>query len=247
MVGLGRPIDPADRAERALRAVRRALIADPDHLVVTGDLTEDGHKDQFAMLADVLEEAGVDPEATTLVAGNHDAYTEVDAFEQALRGPLQDFARTSTPGTAVLRGKTAIVALSTTMYQPILRAAGTLRQTDVEALRRWIGARSAEVTWLLTMHHGPWCEHPLLGPWVDGLIGQDALEELLHAHSNVCVLHGHSHQSITLRLRPNHAQVLCAPAVVDADDPLRLYRVGDHVVPVDSERWTDGPLVPAAA
>ncbi len=54
-IGLGRPIDPAGRAERALRVVRRALLANPDHLVITGDLTEDGHRDQFAMLAAVLD------------------------------------------------------------------------------------------------------------------------------------------------------------------------------------------------
>ena len=53
-LSFGRSLDAAWRRKAAARALRRALSFRPDHIVITGDLTEDGAPQQFEVLAAVL-------------------------------------------------------------------------------------------------------------------------------------------------------------------------------------------------
>src|SRR5262245_38212275 len=87
----GRAIDYVVRREKAVQALRTAS-RHARHLVVTGDLTEDGVPAQFELLAEVLADAEVDPERVTIVPGNHDRYADADGFERALSGPLAAYA-----------------------------------------------------------------------------------------------------------------------------------------------------------
>src|SRR5262245_9785616 len=66
----GRKIDPQARFERVCQALRQASRS--DHVVITGDLTEDGTEAQFELLAEALSESKLAPERVTLVPGNHD-------------------------------------------------------------------------------------------------------------------------------------------------------------------------------
>jgi Icc protein len=97
-LNLARPIDPEDRKRRALAALERARDAGAEHVVVTGDLTEDSHPEQFEVLADVLWRCRIPPQRLTLVPGNHDLYTSADAWDRALDGPLGPYASTSRHG-----------------------------------------------------------------------------------------------------------------------------------------------------
>ena len=66
----GKPRSPATRRLRVRRLLDRALRAHADHLVITGDLTEDGTLGQFESLAGVLQDSGWPPSPVTLVPGN---------------------------------------------------------------------------------------------------------------------------------------------------------------------------------
>lgn len=83
-LSFGRPLDAEARRVRLLRALDRVREAGADHLVLTGDLTEDGADAQFEVLAEVLHDAGVRPEAVTILPENHHAYIDVDAFERRI-------------------------------------------------------------------------------------------------------------------------------------------------------------------
>src|SRR5687768_5469477 len=95
-LSLARPLDAAARRLRAARALTEVRRSGADHLVITGDLTEDGVDAQFQVLADILAESRIPPSQTTLVPGNHDAYTDEGAWARALAGPLRAYAETST-------------------------------------------------------------------------------------------------------------------------------------------------------
>src|SRR5262249_48748147 len=71
-----RKLDQRERRERVQRALAAYIASGAEHLVITGDLTEDGTEPQFEVLAEVLHESGIDPREITLTAGNHDAYTD---------------------------------------------------------------------------------------------------------------------------------------------------------------------------
>src|SRR4051794_830443 len=86
-LSFGRRLDAAERRERVETALAEARASSADHLLITGDLTEDGAPAQFEVLAEVLADSRISPERITLVPGNHDAYTNGTAYAEALEGP----------------------------------------------------------------------------------------------------------------------------------------------------------------
>ncbi|MBK7153849.1 MAG: cytochrome P450 [Sandaracinaceae bacterium] len=66
-------------------AFRRARDAGADHVVFTGDMTEDADPAQFALFAQVVGESGFAPAQVTLIPGNHDAYRGVVPHAAAVR------------------------------------------------------------------------------------------------------------------------------------------------------------------
>src|SRR5687768_4746328 len=89
-----RGLDGPGRRERVRKGLAAAKDAGLDHEVITGDLTEDGDPAQFEVLAELLGESGIAAERITLLAGNHDMYTDARGFEKALAGPLRAYAAT---------------------------------------------------------------------------------------------------------------------------------------------------------
>jgi 3',5'-cyclic AMP phosphodiesterase CpdA len=221
----GRRIDPARRRAKAVAALRVAARA--DHVVLTGDLTEDGSPAQFEAVAEVLSEAEVAPERVTLVPGNHDLYAAPDAFRRALAGPLRRYAATSTAGTVIDLGAALLLPISTAITQSVWRSAGVLHAPDVERisslLRRWRGP-------LIVAQH-----HPALGHrnpirnWIDGLCNAAVSAALLALHAHLHVLHGHLHAAARRRVASERAaQVHCAGAVLESAAHVRFYDAGEH-------------------
>ncbi|WP_437329292.1 metallophosphoesterase family protein [Sorangium sp. So ce381] len=225
-LSFGRPIDAAQRRRRTLAALVEAWRTGADHLVLTGDLTEDGTPAQFEVLAAVLAASGWDPARVTLVPGNHDAYTE-GAWERALEGCLRPFAATSGQGTAVALPGAVLAAVSTAMMQPVTRSAGAIAARELS----WIASLAAETrrsgdALVLAQHHPP-LRHPIGAmQWLDGLINSAELMALLHEHDHLHVIHGHTHREHDAPVRSGAPpRIFCAQALVDGPSPLRLYRV----------------------
>src|ERR1043166_2919751 len=91
-LSFGRKLDPIERRERVATSLAEVRAKGADHLVITGDLTEDGDMAQFELLAELLAESRIPPERITLLPGNHAAYTEEGAYDAALAGPLKAYA-----------------------------------------------------------------------------------------------------------------------------------------------------------
>ncbi|MBI2390559.1 MAG: metallophosphoesterase [Deltaproteobacteria bacterium] len=232
---LGRPIDAELHRVRFAAALRKARAARAEHLVISGDLTEDGAPAQFEVLAEVLAESRWSPDEVTLVPGNHDAYQLADAWSRALEGPLAPYRRTSAPGTVVEIEGATIVAVATTIDQHWIRAAGRVGEDqratlgDVLALEERRG-RAAVVA----MHHPPMPWGLRLG-FIEGLLDVDKVTPILRARRNAHVLCGHIHRSGDHRLRPeDDARIFVADAVVDHPSPLRLYEAcAGRLRPID--------------
>jgi hypothetical protein len=206
-----------------------AARARADHLMITGDLTEDGHDEAFEVLADELARGPIPPEAVTLVPGNHDAYTDGVAFERALAGPLAPWARTSRPGAVTRIGGTVLVALSTAVHQHYTRSVGALGGDQLQVLRAMVSVRAfARGVIVLAMHHPPFGMRLPPMHWLDGFVEHRHLKGLLAEHPHVHVLHGHTHRAEDRAVRRDGpAQVFSAAAVIEAEDPLRVYEAVD--------------------
>lgn len=224
-----RPLDADDRIARATRALAAAAAAGVDHLVLTGDLTEDGTVAQFEVLAELLHGCGVPAAKVTLVAGNHDVIDHRDGWARALEGPLRAYSATSQPGAAFDVGALTIVPVNTAFYQHWVMSAGRLGAAHagelVDAVARG-RARGRAV--LLAQHHPVTTHRNPVVHWVDGLRDHAKARSLLRDEPHVHVLHGHTHRRRDRCLDALRApQVFSACAVVDGDAPLRVYACVD--------------------
>ena len=226
-LSFGRRLDPQERRRRAAYALEEARGKNIDHLLITGDLTEDGQLEQFEVLAELLSDSGIPAERITVVPGNHDAYTDGGAFAEALKGPLRPYAGTSSIASPLRFSDVTIVPVSTAFHQSPLRSAGAIAQHELELL-----ARIAKDPSLLgqplvfAQHHSP---SRLLLPllqWIDGLSEHAVLSDLFDRCPHLHVVHGHTHHETNRPTRKGEAaRVFSARAVVDGSSPLRLYSV----------------------
>lgn len=223
----GRRIDSAARRENALTALR-AASRHARHVLLTGDLTEDGIPAQFELLAEVLDESGIDAQQVTLIPGNHDRYADPVAFEQALSGPLRAYATTSSMGEVVELGSEAwLMPISTAIPQSWLRAAGRLADEDVIRIDRLaVAARQAGKLAIVAQHHPPHGFGPAPWNFIDGLLNAETGKALLRAHARLSFVHGHTHKAESVAFaggRPD--QVHSAGAIVSRPEHVRYYDV----------------------
>jgi Icc protein len=221
---LGRPNDSGDRRRRASRALAAARGSGADHVLVTGDLTEDGLDAQFEVLAELLADSRLAPERVTLLPGNHDAYVDGEAFARALRGPLRAYAETSTPGVPLTLRDVVVLPVSTAMAQPYTRSAGSMDGRALVAAEAMAEeSRRQGRSLLVAMHHPPGRRFPVM-QWIDGLVEHAAMGAVLARHDHVHVAHGHIHTRTDHAVRPGaRPRIFGAEAVVDAETPVRFY------------------------
>jgi 3',5'-cyclic AMP phosphodiesterase CpdA len=219
----GRKIDPKQRFDRVCEALRRAERS--DHVVVTGDLTEDGTQAQFELLAAALYEAKLEPERVTLVPGNHDLYADHGAFERALRGPLQPYARTSAVGVPVELAGAVVVPVTTAIAHRLWFSAGTLTVDAAQTLDKL--ARDSALRdrpLLVVQHHPPLGHGNALWNWIDGTRAPERGVRLLREHAHMHVLHGHTHARRSYRVRrEGPEQCHSGAAVLSSSEHVRFY------------------------
>jgi 3',5'-cyclic-AMP phosphodiesterase len=247
-LSFGRPHDAEGRRRRFAEALSRVRASGAHHLVITGDLSEDGLPEQFEVVAEILAESRLDPSTVTLLPGNHDVYDHGLAWARALEGPLRPYAATSEVGRPLaLPGGASLVPLSTAFFQTYLTSAGRL---DGEALGRVRDAlRSApEGPLLFAMHHPPLPYRFLPMQWVDGLRDHGPALGLFGGDARAHVLHGHTHRNADRPLwQGGPARVFSAPAIVDSTGPLRLYRVSAGQFEPVAPSTAVEPALPALA
>jgi Icc protein len=243
----GAPLDAERRIRQSVFALQSALHCGADHILLTGDLTEDGDPAQFEVLAEVLCRSGVDPECVTLVPGNHDAYSARGAFAQALEGPLRAYRRTSSPGSCTQLAAAVIAPLSTVVEgQWFTRSGGQIGSDAALAIRRLASRPDLRGRAIVVAQHHP-ASHRALLPfqWRGGVQNAGAMRDLVLERTRVHVLHGHVHRAQTRRFCGRaHAQIFAAAAVRDGAAP-RLYRAEGGVL---TETVTTAPILqPLAA
>ena len=224
-LSFGRSLDPGERKERAARCLREVRTQGFDHLLITGDLTEDGDLAQFEVLAELLTESRIPPERVTLVPGNHDAYTDGGTYHEAMKGPLRDYAPTSEIGATLRFRDATIVPVSTAFHQSVLRSAGAIAEEELRNLASIAADPTlADRPLVFAQHHPPGRHFLPLFQWVDGLLEHNALSALFDRCPQLHVIHGHTHHKTNRSVRPGEApRVFSAKAVVDGTSPLRLY------------------------
>lgn len=194
-----------NRAREYPPDVPRALLADiaqlaPDHLLVSGDLTNLSFRAEFERVLEFLAQLPLGPGRITVVPGNHDAYTYggllTRDFERLFAAYLDsDVVLGSGVFPLVhLRQNVAMIGLSTARPSPPLLAIGTLGSRQLDGLSRALEHPEVRCRFrLVVLHHAP------LSPparWSQRLTDADQLLEVLRQRGADLVVHGHLHRNL---------------------------------------------------
>lgn len=190
------------RAEIHRHEVLDALIGDlgstrPDHLAVTGDLTNVATAEEFVEARAWLEKLG-DPRDVSVVPGNHDAYVGVDPAEswdlwaEYLRS--DDSPDETRFPTLRSRGPLAILGVNSALPTGYFLATGTVGKPQREALERQLVALGEAGRCRVVLIH-----HPITAGAVSprrALTDAGALRAVLARAGAELVLHGHGHRTL---------------------------------------------------
>jgi hypothetical protein len=159
------------------------------------------------------------------VPGNHDFYADHGAFERALRGPLQAYAKTSTLGVPVELAGAVVVPVTTAMAHRLWFSAGTLTvdmARTLDALAR--DPALSDRPLLVVQHHPPLGHGKALWNWIDGTRAPERGARLLRDHAHMHVLHGHTHARRSYRARrEGPEQCHSGAAVLSSSEHVRFY------------------------
>jgi 3',5'-cyclic-AMP phosphodiesterase len=179
---------PAAGLQLALARVM-ALDPLPDCVVITGDLTDHGRPDEYAMVRDIIGDL---PVPVHLALGNHDdRETLLDAFAG---GPLLGDSMEAHYAVEY-PGATVVVLDSHLAGSP----AGRLGSAQLDWLAEVL-KRRPDTPAVLGVHHPP---VPVGIEFLDGmrLLDGEALLDLVDDHPNVVrVMAGHVHRTVTAGL-----------------------------------------------
>lgn len=202
--------------------VARALALDireqrPDHLVVSGDVTNLSLPAELDLVAEVLSEAGLPEDRITVVPGNHDCYTRGVEREELFSQKMHSFLRGHLqPGPGHfpfvrLQDGLAVVALSTARASAPLLAVGTLGPRQVRLCADLLMHPACQERFRLVVLH-----HPPIGKdvrWHNRLTDAEAFLAMLRRTGAELVVHGHLHRRLLVEVPgPGQPVPICGVA-----------------------------------
>lgn len=245
------------RLERIEAVVDRVLQLQPDHVLITGDLTTTALPAEFAEARRRLARLLHDPAKATVLPGNHDRYTPDAARQRRFEATFGAFApQPEYPWLRWLDARTAILGLDPTRAH--LTAAGWLPHAQLEQARALVATHRPHR--LIVASH-----YPLTAP--EAHLADLRRKRLINAHEVAAWLRGvgphlyccgHVHAAWAF-VPANMPRQLC----LNAGAPLLRDRTGhsppgflqidllEDVVDVSHHAWTGSewsafPLVLAA-
>jgi 3',5'-cyclic AMP phosphodiesterase CpdA len=215
-----------ERSKIHLPKVVDALVADlretqPDHVAITGDLTNLGLEEEFAAAGVWLRQLG-DRRFVSLVPGNHDAYVptpwnaawghwqdylDSDTTDEALLAPaasFQELTDTYFPSVRI-RGPLALVGVCTAQPVGLFLAGGTVGARQLERLERILRELAGSDLCRIVLIHHP----PMHDDWTlrRGLADSTALCQVFRQTGADLILHGHAHKTMIGRMPGPHGAI----------------------------------------
>ncbi|MCP4199252.1 MAG: metallophosphoesterase [Proteobacteria bacterium] len=197
-----------------------------DFVVMTGDVSNLALPFEFAEADRLFRDAGLRPENTLVIPGNHDRYTMGadlgEAFEKQM-APWLPHAFSRADGYPIVQkvGPIALMALDTAVWRMGIRDAGLVNSRQMERMADILNGDRMHGYWpVIAMHHPPFRRHgTFYKDFMSGLVGGDKLPRMMNGRS-ATVLHGHMHEFS--RRRVEGLDVIGVPSASnDTGDQLR--------------------------
>jgi 3',5'-cyclic AMP phosphodiesterase CpdA len=183
-------------------AILDAVAADvraepPDHVAVTGDLTQLSLAAEFEGARALVDSFGLGPEHVSVIPGNHDCYARDVVDERLFERAFAPYLGGQAWPILKVDGRVAVVGLSTAVPTPLLFATGTLGAEQVARLDELLArAEVRERTVVLLVHHPILRRVQKMNGRLRGLTDAPALLEVIARRRVDLVLHGHEHRRL---------------------------------------------------
>ena len=205
-------------------AILADLIGDlqkhePDHIAVTGDLTNIALPTEFAAAGKWLENLGP-PDQVAVIPGNHDAYVKLPwdigpgVWQKNMQGEYTVPEAELDNGFPYVRVRKnlALIALSSAVPSIWFAAGGRVGKRQLDSLKRLLPRLKQQGFFRTVIVHHP----PLPGQAQPrkALWNAAELRDILVAEGAELVLHGHNHRHMHEELKTSHgtAQVFGVPS-----------------------------------
>ena len=168
----------------------------PDHMVITGDVSNLGLHSEFLMVNQLLKKIDLPQSEITIIPGNHDNY---------ITGCLKDFSSifadylhsdeefnnpTSLFPVVKTRGHVAIIGISSAVVTPFFSSRGSIGNKQLELLEKALTDLSSFFRVVL-IHHPPIA--PLID-WRKKLIDKKEFLRIIQKVGCELILHGHDYK-----------------------------------------------------
>lgn len=229
--------------EVARAAVEAVCEAQPDHVVVTGDVTNLALTAEFALAAQVLRPIG-SADRLTVVPGNHDYYTPEsvhdDEFGRWFGHLLWPDGRGPFPVVKDLAGGVTLIAVRTAGVAPPACAFGRVGPEQRRRLADALDdARRRDRVPVVAFHHNLH-RRGGLSEATGRLLDRGEVADVLTRHGARLVLHGHDHREHDMVLsdgpdRPGVRVIGCGST---SADPSRALPGQFNIYDVSATRLT---------
>ncbi len=221
------------RQHHHLPSMLEALVHDmktiePDHVVISGDLTHIGLPDEFDQVANWLPSVGT-PEQVTVIPGNHETYAK-STWQQSF-AKWQDYLASDATlpdnkivdfPTLRIRNQIAFIGLNSAYASAPFLATGKLGNKQLTKLEHLLEQTKQLGLFRVVIVHHP----PILGicKWRKRLIDAEQLQMVFQQHGAELVLYGHTHKTtyreLTTRIG-NTPLVSVSSASSISNEPIR--------------------------
>lgn len=218
--GRGKLYDGARDVVRAI--VREAEALRADHVVLTGDLTQLGCDEEFALAREALGPLAADAARFTTFAGNHDRYPLGLRPNRLFEAHFPEQAAQPLDGLRVRRlGDEAalIVVDSAQPWSWPVASPGRVGRDQLGLLERALADPSLRgLCKLVLVHHAPVRRARSQGGPLGSLRGAEALLRVAAAGGAQAILCGHLHDRFDEPARPGRPRVICAGSSTELGD-----------------------------
>ena len=196
-----------------IQDVRRAQ---PDHIVVTGDLTHLGLAAEFAKAKKLLETLG-SASQVTIIPGNHDAYVDgaldcrlAEWADYMVSDGITVCEGTDSTVEAIfpslrVRNGVALIGVSTAQPCSALLAVGCVGNEQMQRLQKILIETGQKGLFRIVLIHHP----PKFGvvSWRKRLTDAEAFQKTLQDCGAELILHGHSHHPSRTYLETSEGRI----------------------------------------
>jgi 3',5'-cyclic AMP phosphodiesterase CpdA len=200
----------------------------PDHVMISGDLTQLGTPLEFKYALEFLKNLGP-PGMITVVPGNHDVYVNTDwdhtfAHWQAYMSSDVNFVNSSSvENTRIdfpiirLRGHIALIGISTAIPSAPFFAIGSIGSAQLSAFEKVLVKTGNQGFFRIVIIHHP----PLEGAvgWRKRLVDAQQFRSIVKRCGAELIVHGHSHRRSFSHVETHSGQipVICTASTSSLD------------------------------